>query len=158
MASLWSGDVEYKKDEKTRYEELNNIKDVTQVDLKNLKAELKLNQETDLDAKLKTINDKDKLAALSSYVVKQSWYEHDVDLIKDVEIQTVLKDYKFELLDLWDQVKESTAGTSTSGNGNVLLNDNTVWSTKEKKETDQKDEYIDPYKSWSYAETNKNMD
>ena len=57
MAIAWGSNIEYKKDEKTRYVEEDNIKDVTEEDLKTLKSTLKLDEETDLDAQLIKIND-----------------------------------------------------------------------------------------------------
>jgi hypothetical protein len=57
MSIIGNNNVEYKKDEKTRYHEAENIRDVTQTDLKKLKTELKPETETDLDSKLTQIND-----------------------------------------------------------------------------------------------------
>jgi hypothetical protein len=57
MAIIGNSNVEYKKDEKTRYHEAENIKDITQTDLKKLKTELKPETETDLDSKLTKINE-----------------------------------------------------------------------------------------------------
>lgn len=55
MAKLWSSSVEFRKDEKTRYLEENNIKDITKSDLKTLKS--KLDAEATLETKLVEIND-----------------------------------------------------------------------------------------------------
>ncbi len=51
--------------------------------------------------------DKTRLNALGNYVIDQSKYEWYVDKIKDEEIKTVLKNYEFELNDLWKNIESS---------------------------------------------------
>ncbi len=202
MAIIGNSNVEYKKDEKTRYHEAENIKDITQTDLKKLKTELKPETETDLDSKLTKINehvetyfdwflsrdreksitldvnwvqitdivknivaswDKTKLDALANHVINQVWYEKDILAIKDIEIQNVLKGYKFELIDIWNQVKESTTGQSDQPFNKDLdggKNDSDHPFNKDSNDgkTDnyqKQDDYIDPYKQTGYTDVNK---
>jgi len=58
-----SSAIEYRKDEKTRYMEMDNVKDLAKADLKKLQEELKpktawkLEEEINLESELQSIND-----------------------------------------------------------------------------------------------------
>lgn len=124
----------------------------------------------------------EKLDALANHIIDDSWYEHDIAEIKNAEIQTLLKEYSFELDASKAKIMESSATTSwgnvysmgqswsltvstatgtehqeSTATGANNAESPAAWANKKETIT-VKEDYVDPFAQTDYVQVGKDRD